>query len=320
MALGRSVVGPVGGDPDGVPVRAHQPTNTRVSLWPGRWPAIALQECIDLVDSAPDELKATVKRELPCQDCEKNTACLNAKRKELGPLLYDREILTRPRSQESTLFPFELFAPMLDPNLSMVPYYRKPYGIESELVVVSGWDLAWSEKVGGDRLVRCTAVLDRRTGKRRLLNIHRFPPGLRYSQQIALIEAEHQRFEEDLVVIESDAAQVIWSQSLEESTSVPVFRHTAGDKKDLRIGVPGLLIDLDRRRWELPYMQAGPGYDEIEAMLGEFEAFGWQDGKLEGVGEHDDMVMAFWHCTHGLRMMTRRVDEFLVGAQDGRYE
>jgi hypothetical protein len=320
MALGRTVVGPanqVAVVPISQPAAA---VNTRNALWPDRWPAIALQACVDRVEEAAPEDRAAVKRELPCRACPENTRCLNAKRKELGPLLYDREILTEPRSQESTLFPFERFAPMLNQGLTMVPFWQKPQPT-SRYVVVSGWDLAWSERVGGDRLVRCTAQLDLKTNKRRLLNIQRYPEGLRYSEQCRQIEAAHAAFHEDLVVVETDAAQVIWAQALEENTDVPVFRHAAGDdKRDLKIGVPGILIDLDAHRWEFPYMESGPGYDEMLALLSEFSAFGWTDGKLEGVGAHDDMVMAFWHCTYGLRLMNQQMDEFHAGTQDGRYE
>jgi len=299
-------------------VRRHDRVNTRVSLWPNRWPAIALQECIDQVEAASPESKKQVVRDLPCPECPMNTGCLTAKRKELGPVLYDREIQTRPRSQESTLFPFDLFAPMLNPDLSMVPHWRKTNGVEQYEIVVSGWDLAWSEKVGGDHLVRVTALHDLRTHKNRLLNVQRFPQGLRYTEQCELIKSEWRRYEDDLVVIETDAAQVIWAQQLEQSSQVPVFRHTAGDKANLRIGVPGLLIDFDNERWEFPYNEHGNGFDTMLSLLAEFEAFGWTDGKLEGVGEHDDMVMAFWHCSHGLKLMTGMADEFRSGNQDGR--
>jgi hypothetical protein len=317
MPLGRNVKTPVGE----LPVRAAAArVNTRTALWPNRWPAIALQQCVDLVEAAPPDQQATVKRELPCGDCELNTACLTGKRKELGPLLYDREILTRPRSQESTLFPFDTFAPMLRTDLGMVEHYVKTPGMELHEIVVSGWDLAWAEKVGGDYLVRTTALIDLRRNKRRLLNLKRFPSGLRYSEQLALIEAEHRRWHEDLVVIESDAAQRIWAQGLEQNTSLPVFRHYSGDKRDFHIGVPGLLIDFDARRWEFPYNEHAPGFDEMLGLLSEFEAFGWTDGKLEGVGEHDDRVMSFWHCWHGCQVMLNPPGEGRSGAQPGRVD
>jgi hypothetical protein len=318
MTLGRTVVGPVDGKDGAAAVFVAAPkVNTRTALWGERWPAIALKACIDEVEAAPKDEQAEVKRNLPCADCLENTRCLTAKRKELGPLLYDREILTEPRSSESSLFPLSLFAPMLRTDLAMVPSYPKLTRSRHEKVV-SGWDIAWSEKVGGDRLVRCTALIDTRTMHKRLLNIQRYPEGMRYKQQLQQIELDHARFEDDLVVVESDAAQVIWSQTLEDSTDVPVLRHAAAeDKVDLQTGVPGILIDLDNQRWTFPYMEHGPGFGEIKAMLSEFAAFGYRDGKLEGVGAHDDMVMAFWHCWWGLKRLSSSIVEAKFGNQPG---
>lgn len=317
VELGRSVVGPVTSNGAAAPARRER-VNTRNALWETRWPAIALQECVDTVEAAPPEQQAETKRSLPCSDCPENTRCLNAKRKEIGPLLFDREILTRPRAAESSLFPRDLMAPMLDEAAELVPHYRKPLGAEHRLIVVSGWDLAWSEKTGGDYLVRVTALADRFTGRFRLLDIYR-DRGLRFTAQKQRIVADHGRYAEDLVVIEADAAQVIWTQQLEEETSVPVLRHyAAGSKRDLHVGVPSLLIDFANRRWEIPHRPHGRGYDEVETLLDELEAFGWTDGKLEGSGEHDDTVMALWHCQWGLRMMLSGFGEHHYGVQDGR--
>ncbi len=319
MALGRSVIGHAEDEGQAAAVLPAPPVNTRSSLWPERWPAIALQVCIDQVEAVPPDLQAEVKRKLPCGTCPEKTRCLTAKRKELGPLLYGREILTDPQSSETSLFPFSLFAPMLRTDLAMLPAYPKLTRPRHEKVV-SGWDIAWSEKVGGDRLVRCTVALDTRTMRKRLINIQRYPEGMRYKQQLQQIELDHARYEDDFVVVEADAAQVIWSQGLEDGTDVPVVRHRAAeDKLDLQSGVPGLLIDFDNRRWIFPYMEDGPGFEEIKAMLAEFAAFGYQDGKLQGVGAHDDCVMALWHCWWGMKKLSSGIVEAKLGTQPGNY-
>ena len=293
-------------------------TNTRTSLWPDRWPAIALQECIDKVEAAPPELQSEVKFDLPCMTCEKNTACLNAKRKELGPLMYDREILTKPRSSESTLFPMTLFEPMLMRRENCVPFWHKPFSLEHEYAVVQAWDVAWSEKIGGDWLVCMTAYVHRVTGRRHLLDVQRWQR-LTFTEQCALIEARWGAFKSDLVVIEGDAAQQVWRQHMTATTSVPVMSHTAGGKTDLATGVPGLLILLENRKWEFPYAQ-GYHREEMDTFLAECEAFGWVDGKLQGVGEHDDTVMAFWHLNWGIdKFLAMGTSEQHRGNQDGEY-
>lgn len=274
-------------------------TNTRTALWPERWPAIALQACIDEVENAPPDQQAQVKWNLPCAQCPKNTACLNAKRKELGPLLYDREILTTPRSSESSLFPMELFEPLLRRQEAFVPYWHKPFSIESRYGVCSAWDIAWSEKIGGDYLVKITGVVDRETGIRKVLDINRWQR-LTFPEQCMLVEAEWGKYQDDLVVIESDFAQKVWTQHLKSTTAVPVMPHSASGKKDMISGIPGLLLQLEQKKWEIPYQRGSYHHEHAEAFLAELEAFGWVDGKLEGVGEHDDTVMAWYHLAWGL--------------------
>ena len=287
-----------------------------VSMWPSRWPPIALQICTDAVAEAEPALRDEVANALPCEVCPESTRCLLAKRKEIGPLLFDRELMTRPRSSLSSLFPREQMALMFDTTQSLVASYRKPYGVEDRYVVGSSWDIAWSEKVGGDYLAKLTARLDRETGKIQFLDMNRWQR-LSFPDQCATIEAEWARYRDDFVVIEEAGAQLVWRQHLAATSAVPVIGHgvsgasparggRASDsmnqdasKRDLRFGVPGLLIDVDQRRWVIPYQAGTRNFSEVEQFLSEAEAFGMNDGKLEGVGEHDDYVMAWWHLRWG---------------------
>jgi hypothetical protein len=276
----------------------HRPTpvkvNTRVSLWEARWPAIAKQECIDEVEAAPPQLQAPTKYNLPCPSCELSSACLNAKAKELGRLLYDREELTQPRSSESSLFPRELMEPMLDQGLSYLQAWTKPGDRRNEFAVAQAWDLAWSERVGADYLVCMTAAVDLVSGEAQLLQLERWQR-LSFAEQCLLIEAKWRQYSADLVVIESDAAQSIWAQHIAATTPVPVLPHDAKGKKDFQNGVPALSISFENRKWRLPYRRGTWNYEETDNLLAELEAFGWSDGKLQGVGEHDDTVMCLWH-------------------------
>lgn len=275
--------------------RSESANALTTSLWPQRWPAIALQVCIDEVQAAPPEDRQKVKNALPCKTCEMNTACLNAKRKELGPLLYDREILTHPRSSESSLFPAEVFEPMKVAT-PCVPRWSPPFSLEHEWRVIQSWDLAWSEKIGGDYLVCTTVALHLPSGLRRLLDIERWQR-IPFDDQIDLIEKQWRQFKSNVVVIETDAAQAIWKKRVQKETPVPVVGHDAGKKRDFVEGVPGLLIQFANEKWEIPWMPGTYHFEEVENLLNEFEAFGWNDGKLEGVGEHDDTVMSFWHAS-----------------------
>jgi hypothetical protein len=274
----------------------------QTALWHRRWPLIALDECVEQVAAAPAGEKENVRWNLPCESCPVNTACLTGKLKEITPLMYDREYLTKPRSSQSSLFPYERMEPCFNYELSLVDGYKKPIGIESRYAVVSGWDFAWSERAGGDYIAVYTALLDRRTMKKRPLVINRWQR-LTFMEQCNLVIAHHQAYREDLVCMESDMAQIVWKQYVEYRSNVPVLAHSSGDKADLMDGIPILLRDIDAKRWEIPMARDGYLADQVKVWLGECEAFGWQDDKLQGVGEHDDTVLAWWHCDWGLEKM-----------------
>ena len=297
----------------------------KTALWPARYPYIALESCVTLVDAAEPQDRETVRSGLPCKDCPENTRCLTAREKEMSSLLFDREYRTSPRSSSSSLFPYERIEPLLKPAMECVPYYRKPVGIEDRFAVVSGWDIAWSERTGGDYLAKVTAVLDRVTMKKRILDINRWR-GLTFVDQVTLMRDEYERYNDDAVVIEDEGAQRVWVQVLGgkgatdvvgvnpnlrveadilasiDLGGVPAIPHSAGKKQSFEFGVPGILLDVESGRWEIPFKR-GRNFDVVQAFLAELEAFGWKDDKLEGVGEHDDLVMAFWHCWWGLERL-----------------
>lgn len=290
------------------------------SLWPDRWPSIALQECVDAVLAAPLDQRDDVKRDLPCSSCPEAGRCLNAKRKEIGPLMYDREILTDPRTSGSSLFPMKLFEPCLRRSEQFVPFWSKPWLQEHEWRILQSWDIAWSEKIGGDWLVCMTGALHIPTGERRILDISRWR-AISFDDQINLMESYWKQYGSDAVVIETDAAQKVWASRLSKSTAVPVMQHTAGEKQNLASGVPGLLITLSNRKWVIPAAKNGYHAEHGQAFLSECEAFSWTDKGLEGVGEHDDTVMAWWHLSWLMDRFLggQGVAEGHVGVQDGRH-
>src|ERR1035437_2587581 len=71
--------------------------------------------------------------------------------------------------------------------------------------------------------------------------------------------------------------------------------------------------DLRLRRALLADQSWVPGGDALSrrfarAWQDELAAFGWRDGRPEGVGDHDDVVMASWF----VELAVRRVDELVA--------
>lgn len=300
------------------------------ALWATKRPTIARQACVDFMvgKSFADEVH------LPCggdpgggEGCPENQSCLVAKRKEVGSLMYDREFLTTPRAATSSLFPRERMEPSLRYDQSLVPRFGRH---SNRFWVVNGWDVAWSERTGGDYLAKISAVLDRKTGRKKLLDINRWQ-ALTFRQQVGLMKQEHLVYHANLTVIEEAGAQSIWTQEtrhegeeedvqildpdahgktlemLGQLKGIAAVGHPAGDKKDFVKGVPGLILDLERRVWEMPMLEGSYHHEEMLNFLIELEAFGWHDDKLEGVGEHDDTVMAWWHNWWGLEWGARMI-------------
>lgn len=268
---------------------------------------MVLDSCWDAVDHAPHGQEMAVRASLPCETCPHLGECLTGRMAEMGSLLYGREMLTQIKLDEHAILSRSEFAPWLLQGETLTRHWRPPVSQEERWRIVQAWDLAWSEKTGGDWLVFMCALVDMRTGVRRLLDIERWQ-GLPFVtadesslSQVGLIEAKWRQWDADVVCLEADAAQVVWRQTVQAFTPVPVLQHKAGgsdtdaSKRDLRDGVPGMLIRLQSGRWRFPWTPGAYHHEEVENFLDECEAFQFVDGKLQGVGEHDDTVMCWWH-------------------------
>jgi hypothetical protein len=130
----------------------------------------------------------------------------------------------------------------------------------------------------------------------------------------------------DIAVVEENGFQK-WlfqeSQRYPETAGKVIGHRTGQEKADLDEGVPALKLAFIDGLWELPVGDA-----ESAAFFAwwqaEHAAFGYKDGRLRGVGEHDDTVMATWFCERGVRLLQewlRRVkgDEILY-AEDLGFE
>lgn len=191
-------------------------------------------------------------------------------------------------------------------------------GTEAEWRVVQGWDIAWSEKAGGDYLVCMSGAVHVSSNRRILLNVERWQR-VSFLNQIKLIIKKHHDLRSRLVIIETDAAQQVWKNAVEETSSVPVLAHAASEgKHSFEVGVPSLLVKLERRQWEIPWTPGTLNHEEVVNFFRELEAFNWVDGQLQGVGEHDDTVMAFWHLNYGMDLLVGTGGEQYRGNQPGK--
>ena len=213
------------------------------------------------------------------------------KKEEVGSVSFAREILCEPITDDIAIFPSYLWPPCRDKNLTLRPT-RADLDARG-LSVFMGVDIARSASVGTDFFVIFVVGRDHH-GNRYLIDIRKWK-GLSFNDQLKQIELAHRQYVADLVFIESNAMQQVWSDELRRTTDVPIkeFVTLATNKYPLDKGVPSLRILLENQKMILPI-----GDEYSRKVVAEFEReaqqFGYIDGKLQGIGAHDDQVMAWW--------------------------
>lgn len=224
---------------------------------------------------------------------------LKSKRQEIGSVAFAREILCEPITDDLSVFPSYLFPPLHDKTLSLRPTLAtlKARGWATYM----GVDIARSASVGADYFVIFVLAKDNE-GMQYIVDIQR-SRGLPFRKQLGLIAAAAQRYQPGLVFIESNAMQQVYTDEMRRASDIPVkeFVTTAQNKYPLDKGVPGLRIVMENEKLVIPYADDGYTREIIDTWEAEATQFGFIDGKLQGIGEHDDTVMAWWFATEALR-------------------
>jgi hypothetical protein len=259
-----------------------------------------------------------------------NLADLHAKKKELkSAARYAREFLCQPLSDEASLFPSKLF----EGSDVRLPYCL---GLPAEhwermgAVRYIGVDIAMSAEAGADYFVIFTVAVNAK-GERWLVNIRR-GHGWSFTRQIDEIKEECYLQRPEVVHIEANQAQRVWSDEIIRTTSIPVRRfftigiggrqpprgwrkgatNVSVNKHHIDRGVPGMRISLENRKWRIPRGDQR-SIELTDAWIGEMGAMGWINGKVQSVGSHDDMVMASWMCHAAIELGGRAELGFLEG-------
>jgi hypothetical protein len=184
--------------------------------------------------------------------------------------------------------------------------YQKP---AHELVVL-GVDVGFSGRAGADYTVAMVMTVDRNTRQRRLIAARRHR-GLDLQEQIELFLDLAIRYDVNVAFIEDNGAQRWLVRELQKRPGGHVFYGHTTDRTRSRFdadGIPILAYALLHGRWVVP---SGDEESREFARIWQAElgAFGWRNGRIEGVGEHDDTVIASWLAELAARMVDRFLDE-----------
>ena len=219
-------------------------------------------------------------------------AGLLEKKETQGSLVFSREILVRPVSNESSIFPWPILERAF---LGMDTVTLAPNIVSSQkkfTKVVIGCDFAISASVGADYSVFTVIGVDD-LEQFWLLNIWR-EKGATYNEQMAAIKRLNSDYRPDIIMAEDNAMQKIFIQMMKDA-NLPVVSHTTGiNKYNLENGVPALAVLFEQGRIRFPRGDQ-KSKDITDLICGELASMTFTDkGKLEGVGEHDDCAMSLW--------------------------
>ena len=216
---------------------------------------------------------------------------LEERKIEVGSTRFTREYLCVPISDESSLFPAHIIDPCCDSQFEM-PNHLSPED-RAGIQVFTGVDLAMSAHVGADYTVITTIGVDQYKN-RWILDIRR-KKGMGMTEQLREIEDVYRNYNPMKIYIEDNNFQRVFKDELVKRTDMPVegFTTTRYNKNSVERGVPSLQILFENKKFVIA-RKTERDRTITDNLIHELKCFTWVDGKLEGLGTHDDMVMSLW--------------------------
>ena len=226
---------------------------------------------------------------------------LMEKRATQGNIIFSRENLCRPVTNEASIFPLSI----LERSLYRMEDYtlvkdRDSFPIKFPRVVV-GCDFAISANVGSDYTVFTVWGVDD-DNERWLMYFYR-ESGKTFNEQMQILKGINLRFRPDSMILEQNAFQQIFVQESDKA-GLPVVGHTTGiDKFDLKSGWPGLAIDFERGKIHIPIGDEH-SRNVKDLIFSDLSSVAFTDKGLASVGEHDDISSSFWLAKLGANLIT----------------
>lgn len=218
------------------------------------------------------------------------------KRATQGNIIFSRENLCRPITNESSIFPMKV----LEVSVRGMERYtlvrnRDDFPMKFARIVV-GCDFAISANVGADWSVFTVwGVTEERDMY--LLYMYR-EKGKTFYEQMQTLKAINVRFRPDIMVVEQNQFQVVFVQEGDRQ-GLPVMGHTTGiDKYDLKTGWPGIAVLMERGKIHIPTGDKA-SQDAKDLIFDDLGSVAFTEKGLESVGSHDDISSSIWLATLG---------------------
>ena len=210
---------------------------------------------------------------------------LRAREREIGKLSFSREFQCNPLDDSASLFPFKVLSKCYDDTATLPRTFN---GGE----VFMGVDVAISAEIEADGTSIITIYVDELKNIWLLDVFYEF--GINMKQQQDVLKDLAFRYNPTRIFVESNAYQKALFDELKRTTNLPVVAHRTGSQKNsFDKGVPKIRTMMDNGKIKIP---RGDDYsiEKTAPLIEQLSNFGFLDGKVQGVGDHDDTVMAFW--------------------------
>lgn len=221
---------------------------------------------------------------------------LMEKRTTQGNIIFSRENLCRPITNESSIFPLKV----LERTLVGMENYTLVNNVDDFPMkfskVVVGCDFSISANVGADYTVFTVWGV---TEDREMYLLHMYrDKGKTFHEQMQVLRGINVHFRPHCMVLEQNTFQQIFVQESDKQ-GMPVIGHTTGiDKYDLKTGWPGIAILMERGKMHIP---VGDKYSEDmkDLIFSDLGSVAFTDKGLCSVSEHDDISSSIWLATLG---------------------
>lgn len=223
-------------------------------------------------------------------------------KEELGTMVFSREYLVVPISDNSTIFPYS-FLMRSTIGMENIGFADSIdfFPIKLKKVII-GCDFATSGSIGADYTVYTVWGVDSMNNYY-LVAIHR-EKGMSHNEQIDKIVLFDRLYRPNKIVCEANGFQGILSALARERglKNIEQFTTTEGNKKDLYTGLPSLSAMFERGQMKIPFKE-GTTKEMAHIIFGEFSSISFRSdkGKLEAVSGHDDICMSSFIAINSLR-------------------